>query len=189
MTPTVIHYPIPGSEIGGLLHIHGKRTAKHVILYCGGFPDNVEPFAPIARRLAASTDDGDCDGCFVGVTCWPGFDDESYRRLNFGDFRRGGFSFDEVACCIREAARQLFLDYRKVSGGEDHVPAKTDVDDGPRFTVIFHDWGVLPGLIFVNRSIMEGNEYFSERPPDRVVLLDVLLSPHKSVTRFKHLSP
>jgi hypothetical protein len=187
MTPTIIRYPIPGNESGGLLHIHGKRTARHVILFCGGFPDGVESFAPIAQRLAASVDDGDCDGCFVGVTCWPGFDDESYRRLNIGDVRREGFSFLEVTCCIKEAAKQLFLHYNKASGGEDCDSARIDEGDGPQFTVIFHDWGVLPGLIFVNRSIMEGNEYFSERPPDRVVLLDVLLSPHKSVTRFKHL--
>ena len=188
MTPIIVRYPIPGYECGGLLHIHGERTAKHVVLYCGGFPDSVEPFLPMAKRLAVSRGNGDNDGCFVGVTCWPGFDDESYHRLNFRNFRREGFTFFDVTCCIREAAKQLFLEYNKTTGGVD-FSTKKDEGNKPQFTVIFHDWGVLPGMMFVNRSIMEGDEYFSERTPDRVVLLDVLLGPHESQTRFNHLSP
>ena len=189
MTPIIVRYPIPGYEFGGLLHIHGERTAKHVVLYCGGFPDSVEPFLPMAKRLAVSRGNGEDDGCFVGVTCWPGFDDESYHRLNFRNFRREGFTFFEVTCCIREAAKQLFLEYNKPTGGVDCLSTKKDEGNKPQFTVIFHDWGVLPGMMFVNRSITERNEYFSERTPDRVVLFDVLLQPHESLTRFNHLSP
>lgn len=187
MTPITICYPIPGNEGGGLLKIYGERTAKHVVLYCGGFPDGVEPFLPMARRLAASRGDDDDDGCFVGVTCFPGFDDESYHRLNFRDFRREGFSFSEVTCCIREAAKQLFLEYNKKTGGEEGIFTEKDEGNEPQFTVIFHDWGVMPGMMFVNRSIVEGSE-FSQRVPDRVVLLDVLLPAHRSISRFRHLS-
>jgi hypothetical protein len=189
MTPIIVRYPIPGYECGGLLHIHGERTAKHVVLYCGGFPDGVEPFLPMAKRLAVSRGNGDDDGCFVGVTCWPGFDEESYHRLIFRNVRREGFTFFEVSCCIREAVKQLFLEYNKTTGGEDCMSNEKGEDNKRRFTVIFHDWAVLPGLMFVNRSIAEGNECFSERTPDRVVLLDVLLQPHESTTRFNHLSP
>ena len=64
----------------------------------------------------------------------------------------------------------------------------------PQFTVIFHDFGVLPGLMFVNRSIEEqnNNDDFGGQIiiPDRIVLLDVLLEPHgKCKSQHLKLSP
>ena len=164
MKPTIIRYPIPGND--GLLHIYGKRTSKNVILYCGGWPDGVAdgPFTPLAKQLATSTEHD--DGYFVGITCWPGFDYELYQQTKY---RRQGYTFDEVTCCIREAAKQLFIEYNKPTSNE------TDNDDQhkPQFTTIFHDFGVLTGLMYVNRSIEE--EYFTEHKPDKVILLDVLI--------------
>lgn len=180
MKPTIIRYAIPGNESGGLLHIYGEGTASNVVLYCGGWPDGVEPFTPMAMRLATSSSTETKDGCFVGVTCWPGFDFESYQQLKFRGFKRGGYNFNEVLCCIREAAKQLFVEYYR-----QHVH---DFKETPQFTVIFHDFGVLPGLMFVNRSIEE--DYFAEHTPNRIVLLDVLLEPHPDFrTQFWHLSP
>jgi len=182
MKPTIIQYPIPGNDIGGgLLHIYGKRTSRNVILYCGGWPDGVAdgPFTPLAKQLATSTEHD--DGCFVGITCWPGFDYESYQQTKY---KRQGYTFDEVTCCIREAAKQLFIEYNKTTSN------KIDNDDRhrPQFTTIFHDFGVLTGCMFVNRSIEE--EYFTEHKPDKVILLDVLMQPHrKSDTQYRHLTP
>ncbi|KAL9185612.1 hypothetical protein ACHAXT_003389 [Thalassiosira profunda] len=168
MEPTIVRYPIPGNEAGGLLHIYGDpKAAKNVVFYCGGWPDGVEPFTPLARRLAAPSAEGS-DGCFVGITCWPGFDEASYLQSKFRGFRRRGFTFDEVTRCIREAAKQLFAEYYKASDGEERAK--------PQFTVIFHDFGVVTGLMFVNRSLEE--ECFTEHVPDRIVLLDILLGPH-----------
>jgi hypothetical protein len=184
MKPTIIRYAIPGNESGGLLHIYGEGTASNVILYCGGWPDGVEPFTSMAMRLATSGSTDTTDGCFVGVTCWPGFDFESYQQLKFRGFKRGGYNFNEVLCCIREAAKQLFVEYYR-----HHADVKDKLDTPqPQFTVIFHDFGVLPGLMFVNRSIEEDD--FAEHTPNRIVLLDVLLEPHPHFkSQFWHLSP
>ena len=197
MIPTIVHYPIPGNACGGLLHIYGKRNAKDIILYCGGWPDGVEPFTPLAKRLATpqrarDNHSEEDNGCFVGITCWPGFDKESFSRLsNFCSFKREGYNFDEVTCCIREAANQLFLEYNSKSRPEDmenHTINENKRKDGSKFTVIFHDFGVLTGLMFVNRSIEE--KYFTEHRPDRVVLLDVINGPHqKFKTQFRHMPP
>ena len=240
MKPTIIRYPIPGNEGGGLLHIYGERKTasnnniNHVILYCGGWPDGVEPFSHIASRLATSRGGGSSssvttnseeyqDGCFVGITCWPGFDTESYRRqqhqqqksLLRGGFKREGYNFYQVSCCIREAAKHLFIEYyrRYHNQQQQHDRSTATVDNKysnmnnnlqtkPQFTVIFHDFGVLPGLMYVNQSIEENdypydNDFGDERNnnrilPDRIVLLDVLLEPHgkfKTPDQIMQLSP
>ncbi len=182
--PTIVRYPIPGNESGGLLHIYGERTASNVVLYCGGWPDGVEPFTPMAMRLTTSSASNSKDGCFVGITCWPGFDAESFQQqLKFLSFKREGYNFRQVACCINEAAKQLFVEYYR-RGNRATAAASAREQENPQFTVIFHDFGVLPGLIFVNRSIEEQNDDLGGHViiPDRIVLLDVLLEPHG---RFK----
>ena len=218
MKPTIVRYPIPGNDAGGLLHIYGKRgttrkaaaatASKNVILYCGGWPDGVDIFAPLAMRLAAATndnndnktstthelhdDDDDDDGCYVRITCWPGFDAATYEESKFRGFRRGGYTFSEVSCCIREAAKRLFIEYNKNNNNnnnnnsvEDYSEHDDDNDEEHKrhhrpttFTVIFHDFGVLPGLMFANRSINDRDLGRAEHVPDRIVLLDVLLGPH-----------
>ena len=184
-TPTIIRYPIPGNENGGLLHIYGSQNASNVILYCGGWPDSVQPFTPMAQRLAASTksDNGtdNDDGCFIGITCWPGFDYELYRHQSRG-YKPEGYSFDEVTRCLQEAASQLFAEYNKNKSNSDDGDSKSsNPKKKPQFTVIFHDFGVVTGLMFVNRAIEE--KFFTEHKPDRVVLLDVLMNPHRKFDR------
>mmetsp|Transcript_50701 Transcript_50701/g.108034 ORF Transcript_50701/g.108034 Transcript_50701/m.108034 type:complete len:374 (+) Transcript_50701:38-1159(+) len=183
MEPKILRYPIPGNRHGGLLHIYGDRNSSNIVLYCGGYPDGVEPFAPLARRLAVASGSGsggdieEEDSCFVGITCWPGFDYESFRRDKFRSFRREGYGFEEVAGCIREAATRLFAEYDGKLTERDEEPKD------PQFTTIFHDFGVVSGMMFVNRSIEE--KFFFERKPDRVVLLDVLVGPHPKFDRPK----
>ena len=160
--PKIITYPIPGNAKGGLLHIHGSKPSKNVILCCGGYPDDHQPFTPLARRLASE------EGCFVGITCFPGFDLDSYNEMKFSGYKRSGYNFDEVCASIREAVSQLFDQWKSDS-------SKDEGTTSPKFTIILHDWGVVPGLMFVNRSIEEHSPY----TPHKIVLLDVLTMPHK----------
>ncbi|KAL3773973.1 hypothetical protein ACHAWO_010771 [Cyclotella atomus] len=161
--PRIITYPIVGNEHGGILHVYGEPTSPNVILYCGGFPDDHKPFTPLARRLAEEAD------CVVGITCFPGFEPEAYHRCKFNGYKRRGYNFDEVCASIREATIQLFKQC-------DEAAADSTLDDAgtPQFTIILHDWGVIPGLMFVNRAI---EMKYSRHVPNKIVLLDVLTWP------------
>lgn len=154
--PTILIYPIPGNDNGGILHIYGNPNSNKVILCCGGFPDDHKPFTPLARRLASTND------CLVGITCYPGFEPESYSKYKCDWYKRAGYNFDEVAISIREAASTLFK------------RCQSDSDDR-KFTIILHDWGVIGGMIFANRAIKEQ----SPHAPKKIVLLDVLTWPDK----------
>lgn len=154
--PKILSYPIAGNENGGILHVYGKSSAQHVILCCGGYPDDHKPFTPLVQRLASEED------CLVGITCFPGFDLEAYNECKFDGYKRNGYDFDQVCSSIRTAASQLFLQSESISG--------------TKFTVILHDWGVVPGLMFINRAI---EEEYCPHVPTKVVLLDVLARPHK----------
>lgn len=187
MKPIIIRYPIPGNDVGGLLHIYGcpSSSASNIILYCGGWPDDCTPFAHLAQRLATPHDDDD-GGSLVCITCWPGFD---YELYNQNKYKQEGYTFEEVSCCIREATRRLFAEYNKqTSKSSDTDTSAVEGIKKPQFTVILHDWGVAPGLMFVNRSIEE--EYFnSDYIPDKVVLIDVLLGlHHKCTTQYRDVT-
>ena len=169
MKPKVFHYPIPGNPTGGILHIYGEPTPRQdLIFYCGGFPDGLEPFSNLAKRLATNRNETDDRGCYVGVTCFPGFEYEMYKQK---EFRRSGYSFDEVTCCIRDAIDILHREHAKgtAAAGDDNIMTT--------FTLITHDWGALIGHMYVNRSIEANSILF--RKPERVVMLDVLLFPHR----------
>lgn len=162
----ILHYPIPGNPTGGILHIYGEPTPQQdVILYCGGFPDGLEPISNLAERLA-TTRNGNDRGCYIGVTCFPGFDCETFNEQKFNGFKRGGFTFDEVTCCLRDAADALFMEHAKATADE----SKTT------FTLMTHDWGAAIGHMFINRAIDEPK--FTQHKPNRAVMLDVLMSPH-----------
>lgn len=168
-SPKVFNYPIPGNPTGGILHIYGEPAASQdVILYCGGFPDGLEPISDLAERLA-TTRDGQDRGCYVGVTCYPGFDNKSFNEQKYAGFKKSGFTFDEVTCCVRDAADLLFEEHEKsVSSSKDECTT--------RFTLMTHDWGAIIGHLFINRAIEEPR--FTQHKPDRLIMLDVLLRPH-----------
>ena len=168
-SPKVLNYPIPGNPTGGILHIYGEPAAtQDVILYCGGFPDALEPISNLAERLATPRD-GQEQGCYVGVTCFPGFDNKSFNAQKFAGFKKGGFTFDEVTCCVRDAAELLFREHA-MSFSSSADECKTT------FTLMTHDWGAVVGHIFINRAIEE--DTFTQHKPNRLVFLDVLLFPH-----------
>lgn len=169
MKPEVVHYPIPGNATGGILHIYGEPTAtQDIVLYCGGFPDGLEPISNLAERLA-KTHDGQDSGCYVGVTCFPGFDYESFNERKFTGFKKSGFTFDEVTCCVRDAADLLFKEHAKSASSSSDEYKTT-------FTLMTHDWGAVIGHLFINRAIEERS--FTQHKPDRLVMLDVLMFPH-----------
>lgn len=187
MKPKVVNYPIPGNPTGGILHIYGEPATKQdIILYCGGFPDGLEPISNLAERLATTRSDGQIRGCYVGVTCFPGFDYETFNEQKFTGFKKSGFTFDEVTCCVRDAADLLFQEHTKSSGS-----SSADEDNKTTFTLVTHDWGALIGHLFINRAIEERS--FTQHKPDRLVMLDVLLSPnpqsnYKEVLRGSEVS-
>lgn len=176
LMPRILPYPIPGNDDGGILHTYGNPTANNIVLCCPGFPDDHRPFTPLARRLAE-------ENCFVGITCYPGFDYSTFRKNKFNGYKRQGYSFDEVAMCIREATKRLFEEYcnnayvREQKKDEDGIDAidsnipHNNESNKPQFTVILHDWGVVPGLMFTNNSL---DDTASPHVPHKVVLLDVL---------------
>lgn len=167
-SPKVLNYPIPGNPTGGILHIYGEpAAAQDVILYCGGFPDGLDPISDLAERLATPRDGQDV-GCYVGVTCFPGFDNESFNEQKFAGFKKSGFTFDEVTCCVRDAADLLFEEHAK--------SVSSSKDDCTNFILMTHDWGAVVGHLFINRAIEEPS--FTQHKPDRVVMLDVLLRPN-----------
>mmetsp|Transcript_36877 Transcript_36877/g.66320 ORF Transcript_36877/g.66320 Transcript_36877/m.66320 type:complete len:346 (+) Transcript_36877:33-1070(+) len=153
----IVYYPIPGDPKGGALFIYGDEKAKNMALMSAGFPDDQKPFIPFASRLANETD------TLVGLICLPGFDDRADKPwTDHKRDKKDGYSFDEMATCFREAAKAL--------RSESSSPTK------PKFTGIFHDWGVNPGAMWANRAIADG----SENAPNELVYFDVLMPPHPS---------
>ena len=183
MEPKVIEYPIPlGNDKGGILHIFGEKISQKCVLYLGGFPDGVEPFTPMAKRLASN-------GCYFGVTCFPGYDFGRYNEPG-SNYHRDGYRFKEVASAVREAASQLLGEYSKTDDGK-HSECKN-----PDYTLILHDWGTVAGAVYANQviadkelSISKGS-LFTELAPNRIVFLDVLPGPARNMRDCtKHISP
>jgi pimeloyl-ACP methyl ester carboxylesterase len=89
-------------------------------------------------------------GMLVGIVCLPGYD----RTL-----RHDLWSFHEIVDGLREAIQVL----------------RQDVKPELKLFGIFHDWGCLVGTMYANRAV--AIEDRKELIPDRLILLDVLLSP------------
>jgi hypothetical protein len=164
LTPRKIcTYPICEHPKGGAVFFFGESDAPHLVLYCGGFPDDHELFLPFASRLASEAN------CLVGVTCLPGFDDREDDHPYTAN-KIDGYSFEEMVTAMREAFKVL--------------KAESTFSGKAKLTGVFHDWGVVPGSMFTNRAIEEGNS--SEICPDQIVLLDVMDFPVAPKTFSKY---
>ena len=77
-------------ERAGTIYVAGPPSAKHIVFFVGGFPDDQRAFLPLAKRMADET------GCLVGVGCMPDFD-----RIAKGlkPLRRWGFRLMRWSCC------------------------------------------------------------------------------------------
>lgn len=159
----IVTYPI-GSETdenGAALYIFGDPSkAKNLILMCAGYPDDHENFLPFASRLCEGT------SSLVGVTCLPGYDDRPEDGRPYTSHNPDGYSFQEMAHSLRDAAKILKKESSR-AGGDAKIIG------------IFHDWGVVPGLMWANQAIEEGDDPKSDsNKPDRIVLFDVLVGLH-----------
>lgn len=200
----VIDYPIPGNDRGGHLHLFvgsdngnalrkrnnlsvddgnendnaGASSPRQLVLMMGGYPDDQSVFHPMARRLTALP-----EVCAVGVICMPGFDiagrpssSSSRGGYSIDHQPRGGFSIDDCATTVRNAASAL-----------RSVPEATELGDETTTTLtgVFHDWGVMAGLVWANRALKEKetNAPSSGPPPDRLVILDVGAGLHPATAR------
>ena len=155
----VVTFPIAAEPDAGALFVFGDANSAEIVLMCAGFPDDHEIFVPLANRLANE------GGYLVGVTCLPGFDDR--EDFPYTRHKKEGYTCGEMVASMREATKAVRNEstYSDGKGGQ------------AKLTGIYHDWGVIPGLILTNRCIQEKNDMLS---PDRVVLFDVLGPPHPS---------
>lgn len=155
MTPTRILYPIPGDIEGGELHLFGDIYSKNVTLMCAGFPDDQSIMTPFAIKLSQR-------GILVGVMCLPGYQCKVGGKT-WRDYKRSGYTFDEIVVCIREAVTAL------------KAQCKTE---NPRLTGVFHDWGVPVGTMWANKC----EEDESPNAPDELIMIDVL-APHRTMVK------
>lgn len=182
----VVHYPIAESPEGGVLHLFFEPTSsdsnknKKLVLMSAGFPDDHETFVPFALKLSKDLN------AFVGVTCLPGYHDSGDNQ-SWTRFKKNGFTFDEMANAFREASKMLRKEYALFCANTINDSDGLS-DKKVKFTGIFHDWGVVPGLIWANRALAMNDlstrtgdgtgDYHLAAPPDELVLFDVLLPPH-----------
>jgi pimeloyl-ACP methyl ester carboxylesterase len=161
-----ITYATPHDEEGGCLFLYGAPDAAHIVLTCAGYPDDHGSFGPLAQRLAKESN------CLVGVTCLPGFDDRPENAKPWRSHHKAGYSFLEMAASLHEAVKVL---------------RAHSTNPKAKFTAIFHDWGVVPGLMLTNRALkikeLDDNDDNDSSDklafcPDQVVLFDVCLDPH-----------
>jgi len=146
-----ITFPVASDPEGGVIYTFGNPASPRVVLLCAGFPDDHSAFTPFATRLANEAD------CFTGVTCLAGYDDRPERPWT--THKKDGYTFNEMSAALRDAGRAL--------------RAKSAVKEGKaKYTTIFHDWGVVIGMNYVNQAIEENDG------PDDVVIFDVLLPVH-----------
>ena len=148
-----VSYALPGNETGGRLFVFGEapNQANQVVLFCAGFPDDCSVFLPLARKLASEN-----PNVLTGVTCLPGYD---HHHTNF---RREGYTMDEMAATVREAAKVLC----------SFAPPTA------KLTGVFHDWGCIVGAIGANR--LEADDTAPHKF-GKVVYFDVLPPVHSSL--------
>jgi hypothetical protein len=103
-----------------------------------GFPDDEGIFAPFAIKLSKELD------AFVGVTCLPGYHDEGDNQ-SWKRYKKNGYTFDEMTNAFREASKALRQEYLTTANSKDDVKKVHMIG-------IFHDWGVIPGLMWANRA-------------------------------------
>lgn len=126
------------------IFVAGNKNAKRLAFFQAGFPDDQTAFVPMALQAAG-------EGCLVAVSCMPEFDTVGSGPL----LRPAGYTFDEAALCFGQAV----------------VAFRAEADDpGAPLTLVLHDWGVAPGIIYTNRCV----EASDGSAPTKLVLFDVL---------------
>ena len=147
-----VTFQIAEDPNGGIVFFFGNPNSSSIAIFCAGFPDDHENGQMFCSRLAKENES------LVGLTCLPGYDDRPEKRWH--THKPEGYTFDEMAGAIRGAVKVL----RAESSNEK-----------ANLTAIFHDWGVIPGMMWANRSLEDDNAV----SPDDIVLFDVLSPAQK----------
>lgn len=192
--------PSSSSSNAGALYLYGDPSSSKMALLCAGFPDDHTVFQPFAKALsigggAKAKDKDNGDGIFVGVMCLPGFDDRPKDNVPWTKHKPDGYTFDEMTYAVREAAKTLRKESTNNKKNDDDDTNDSDIyNNHTPLTGIFHDWGVIPGTMWVNRLEKEAGDVLSNSEnttgsdncnkiwkPDRIVFFDVL-AHHSSIS-------
>lgn len=149
----VITYPLPDDPTGGAIFLYGQPSATHIAVFCAGFPDDHENGQSFCFRLAEESD------TLIGLMCLPGYDDRTDKPWT--SHKRNGYSFDDMANAVREVVKIL---------------RQESTQEKAKLIGIFHDWGVVAGMIWTNRCL---GEDVNSDCPDELILFDVLGPVHK----------
>lgn len=123
--------------------VAGPKSAERLVFFQAGYPDNQMAFRDLALRMAG-------ENSLVAISCLPEFDCDGLQPLQ----RAGGYTFDEMAICFGQA-----VDVFRTEAATPNLP----------LTLVLHDWGVYPGILWTNRCIKDGSG-----APDKLVIFDVL---------------
>lgn len=146
-----VTYEIVEDPDGGVVFLYGNANSSSIAIFCAGYPDDHANGQVFCARLAEEND------TLVGLTCLPGYNDLPDKKWQ--SRKADGYTFDEMACAIRDAVK---------------VVRAESTYEKAKLTGIFHDWGVVPGMIWANRALAD--EYADS--PDELVLFDVLVRMH-----------
>lgn len=158
---TIIDYPIAGNDSGGTLFCYhqladDEKKLDHIVFFCAGFPDDYTVFVPFATRILEELKKEGLNA-LVGITTLAGFDHYEPKRY-LSSFRPEGYNLAEWTSSLRNGIK-TFKTY-----------ATETYEGNPRFTAVYHDFGVLSGVIATNQAIDE-NDALTR--PDQIVLFDV----------------
>lgn len=147
----IVTYNIADDPNGGAVFLYGNADASNIAIFCAGYPDDHENGQAFCSSLAEK------NGTLVGLTCLPGYDDRPEKPWE--THKSGGYTFDEMVNAIRDGVKVLRAE---------------STNEKAKLTGIFHDWGVIPGTLWANRSLEDANA----DSPDELVLFDVLGRVH-----------
>mmetsp|Transcript_9300 Transcript_9300/g.13832 ORF Transcript_9300/g.13832 Transcript_9300/m.13832 type:complete len:338 (+) Transcript_9300:74-1087(+) len=150
-----VNYYTADDPKGGALFIYGDADAAEIAIFCPGYADDHDVFMNFCHNLAEK------NKTLVGLMCIPGFDDRPDKPWT--THKKGGYTFDEMAAAVRDAVKALRIE---------------STVENAKLTGFFHDWGVMPGLMWANITLEQEDTQLS---PDQLVLFDVLPPVHPSL--------
>jgi len=143
-----------GTDSKSALYVYGDPKSEKIAILCAGYADDHTVFQPFANELAKATNAKSkaTTTTLVGVICLPGYDDRPEDGVGWESHNVNGYTFNDWSNSIRDAVSALRNESTFVKGVE-HT----------KFTGIFHDWAVLPGTMWLNRTLHEADEQQKEQ--------------------------
>ena len=178
-----------GDNHSSVIYLYGDSSCEKIAVCCAGYADDQTIFQSFADKLAKQ------GNTFVGVICLPGYDNRPDDGVSSWEIshNKDGYSYNDWSNSIRDAVKTIRNESTFIGG-----------IGNTKFTGIFHDWGVLGGTIWLNRTLKEYEELKKEInqegssslcedddisllfKPNNVIYLDVLVGSSKS--KLKELS-